>query len=76
MIAKKAAVNVLEKLRQIEIINAWCESVGQRAVACLTDTDRKTVARLALAVGRGTAELHDRMMVGDCASNRRHAKQA
>src|SRR6202051_2320389 len=30
----------------------------------VTETDRKTVARLALAVGRGAAELHDRMMVG------------
>jgi IS1 family transposase len=41
-----------------------CEGVGQRAVSRLTDTDRKTVARLALAIGRGCAELHDRMMVG------------
>src|SRR5262249_46811764 len=38
--------------------------VGQRAVSRLTGTDRKTVARLALAAGRGAAELHDRMMVG------------
>ena len=37
---------------------------GQRAVSRLTKTDRKTVARLALAIGRGAAELHDRMMVG------------
>src|ERR1700733_9684638 len=41
-----------------------CEGVGQRAVSRLTDTDRKTVARLAFNVGRGCAELHDRMMVG------------
>ena len=41
-----------------------CEGVGQRAVSRLTQTDRKTVARLALAIGRGCAELHDRMMVG------------
>ena len=34
------------------------------AVSRLTDTDRKTVARLAFAIGRGCAELHDRMMVG------------
>jgi hypothetical protein len=38
--------------------------VGQRAVCRLTGTDRKTVARLALRIGRGCAELHDRMMVG------------
>jgi len=57
-------MNVLDKAKQIEIISALCEGVGQRAVSRLTDTDRKTVARLALRVGRGCAELHDRMMVG------------
>lgn len=57
-------MNVLDKAKQIEIIAALCEGVGQRAVARLTGTDRKTVARLALRVGRGCAELHDRMMVG------------
>ena len=58
------AMNNLPKSKQIEIINALCEGVGQRAVSRLTNTDRKTVARLALRVGRGCAELHDRMMVG------------
>lgn len=57
-------MNILPKNKQVEIIAALCEGVGQRAVARLTDTDRKTVARMALAVGRGAAELHDRMMVG------------
>lgn len=57
-------MNVLDKAKQIEIIAALCEGVGQRAVARLTGADRKTVARLALRVGRGCAELHDRMMVG------------
>lgn len=57
-------MNNLPKAKQIEIIAALCEGVGQRAVARLTGTDRKTVARLALRVGRGCAELHDRMMVG------------
>jgi hypothetical protein len=57
-------VNNLERSKQIEIIAALCEGVGQRAVSRLTGTDRKTVARLALAVGNGAAELHDRMMVG------------
>ena len=57
-------MNNLHREKQIEIISALCEGVGQRAVARLTDTDRKTVARLALRVGRGAAELHDRMMVG------------
>jgi IS1 family transposase len=57
-------MNILEKSKQIEIISALCEGVSQRAVSRLTGTDRKTVARLALRVGRGCAELHDRMMVG------------
>ena len=58
-------MNILpEKTKQIEIIGMLCEGVGQRAVSRLTGTDRKTVARLALAIGRGCAELHDRMMVG------------
>jgi hypothetical protein len=57
-------MNILPLDKQIEIIAALCEGVGQRAVSRLTDTDRKTVARLAFNVGRGAAELHDRMMVG------------
>lgn len=57
-------MNNLPLSKQVEIISALCEGIGQRAVARLTDTDRKTVARLALRVGRGCAELHDRMMVG------------
>jgi IS1 family transposase len=57
-------VNNLSREKQIEIIAALCEGVGQRAVTRLTGTDRKTVARLAFRVGRGCAELHDRLMVG------------
>jgi IS1 family transposase len=57
-------MNVLPLEKQIEIIAALCEGVGQRAISRLTGTDRKTVARLAMAVGSGCAELHDRMMVG------------
>lgn len=57
-------MNILPLDKQIEIIGALCEGVGQRAVSRLTDTDRKTVARLAFNIGRGCAELHDRMMVG------------
>ena len=57
-------MNILPREKQIEIISALCEGVGQRAVSRLTGTNRKTVARLALRVGRGCAELHDRLMVG------------
>lgn len=54
-------MNNLPLSKQVEIISALCEGIGQRAVSRLFDTDRKTVA---LRVGRGCAELHDRMMVG------------
>src|SRR5476651_2238148 len=57
-------MNYLSRAKQIEIIAALCEGVGQRAVTRLTGTDRKTVARLALRVGMGCMELHDRLMVG------------
>lgn len=57
-------MNFLSRDKQIEIIAALCEGVGQRAVTRLTGCDRKTVARLALRVGRGCQELHDRLMVG------------
>jgi IS1 family transposase len=57
-------MNILEKAKQIEIIAALCEGVGVRAAARLTNTNRKTVARLALQVGIGCAEHHDRAMVG------------
>ena len=35
-----------------------------RATTRITGVNRKTVARLALRVGRGCADLHDGMMVG------------
>ena len=57
-------MNNLSREKQIEVIAALCEGVGQRAVTRLTGCDRKTVARLALRVGRGAAELHDRMFTG------------
>jgi IS1 family transposase len=57
-------MNYLSREKQIEIIAALCEGVGQRAVTRLTGVDRKTVARLALRVGMGCMELHDRIMVG------------
>ena len=57
-------MNNLPLSKQVEIISALCEGVGQRAVARLTGTDRKTVARIAMRVGVGCAELHDRLFVG------------
>jgi IS1 family transposase len=57
-------MNILPRDKQIEIIATLCEGAGQRAAARLAGVDRKTVARLALRVGKGCAELHDRRMVG------------
>jgi IS1 family transposase len=57
-------MNTLSRDQQIAILSAITEGVSLRAATRLTGTDRKTVARLALRVGRGCAELHDRMMVG------------
>ena len=57
-------MNFLSREKQIEVIAALCEGVGIRAAARLTGVNRGTVGALALRVGRGCAELHDRMMVG------------
>src|ERR1700754_5050929 len=57
-------MSVLPREKQIEVIASLCVGAGQRAVTRLTGCDRKTVARLALRVGRGCMELHDRIMVG------------
>jgi hypothetical protein len=56
--------NDLSRDQQIAILSAITEGMSLRATARISGTDRKTVARLALRVGRGCAELHDRMMVG------------
>jgi hypothetical protein len=55
---------ILSRDKQIEIIAALTEGLGVRATARLTGVNRDTVATLALRIGRGCAELHDRMMVG------------
>lgn len=57
-------MNVLSRDQQISIVSALTEGLGVRATARITGIDRKTVARLALRLGRGCAELHDRTMVG------------
>jgi IS1 family transposase len=57
-------MNVLPRDKQIAVIAALCDGLGIRAVSRITGVNRGTVAALALKVGRGAAELHDRMMVG------------
>ena len=57
-------MNILSREKQIEVIAALCEGAGIRTAAQLTGVNRGTVGSLALRVGLGCMELHDRMMVG------------
>ena len=57
-------MNILPRDKQIEVIAALCDGLGIRAVSRITGVNRGTVGSLALRMGRGCAELHDRMMVG------------
>jgi IS1 family transposase len=57
-------MNILPRDKQIEVISALTEGLGIRATARVTGVNRETVGKLALQVGRGCAELHDRLMVG------------
>ena len=57
-------MNFLSREKQIEVIAALCDGLGIRAACRITGVNRGTVGALALRMGRGCAELHDRMMVG------------
>jgi IS1 family transposase len=57
-------VNILSRDKQVEVIAALTEGLGIRATARLTGANRETVGKLALDIGKGCFELHDRMMVG------------
>ena len=57
-------MNFLPRDKQIDVVSALTEGLGIRATARITGVNRETVGKLALQVGRGCAELHDRMMVG------------
>lgn len=57
-------MNNLPRDKQIDIIAALTEGMSIRAVERLTGVHRDTIMRLGARVGRGCAELHDRMFVG------------
>src|SRR5271170_7578479 len=57
-------MNFLNREQQTAVISALTEGLGIRATARITGVNRETVGKLALHVGRGCAELHDRLMVG------------
>src|SRR5262245_14094219 len=60
----RAVMNVLSRDKQIQVISALTEGMSIRAVERLTGVHRDTIMRLGAKVGRGCAELHDRMVVG------------
>jgi IS1 family transposase len=57
-------MNILSRDKQIEIIACLTEGMSIRSTERLTGVHRDTIMRLGARVGRGCAELHDRMMVG------------
>jgi IS1 family transposase len=57
-------MNILSRELQIAVVSALTEGLGIRATARITGVNRETVGKLAFQVGRGCAELHDRLMVG------------
>src|SRR3984893_8474921 len=63
-VTDRARHEYLSRDKQIEIIAALSEGMGIRATARLTGANRETVGKLALQIGAGCVELHDRAMVG------------
>jgi IS1 family transposase len=57
-------MNNLSRDQQIQIIACLTEGQSIRATERITGIHRDTIMRLGERVGRGCAELHDRMMVG------------
>ena len=57
-------MSLLSRDQQIAVIGALTEGMSIRAIERLTGIHRDTIMRLGARVGRGCAELHDRMMVG------------
>jgi IS1 family transposase len=57
-------MSLLSRDQQIQIIGCLTEGMSIRAIERLTGIHRDTIMRLGARVGRGCAELHDRIMVG------------
>jgi IS1 family transposase len=57
-------MSLLSRDQQIQIIGCLTEGMSIRAIERLTNIHRDTIMRLGARVGRGCAELHDRIMVG------------
>jgi IS1 family transposase len=57
-------MSLLSRDQQIQVIGCLTEGMSIRAIERLTGIHRDTIMRLGARVGRGCAELHDRMFVG------------
>lgn len=57
-------MNFLSRDQQIQVIACLTEGMSIRSTERMTGVHRDTIMRLGLKVGRGCAELHDRIMVG------------
>ncbi len=57
-------MSLLSRDQQIQVIGCLTEGMSIRSVERLTGVHRDTIMRLGARVGRGCAELHDRIMVG------------
>jgi IS1 family transposase len=57
-------MSLLSRDQQIQAIGCLTEGMSIRATERLTGMHRDTIMRLAARMGRGCAELHDRMFVG------------
>lgn len=57
-------MNVLSLDKKIEVAAALVDGMSIRATQRITGADKKTIMRLALALGRGCARLHDTKMRG------------
>ena len=57
-------MSALSRDQQIQVIGCLTEGMSFRAIERLTGIHRDTIMRLGARVGRGCAELHDRIMVG------------
>jgi IS1 family transposase len=54
--------NILQRKKQVAVLNALVEGVSIRSTERMLDVSRETVLSLLVRVGEGCAELHDRMM--------------
>ncbi len=57
-------MNILSRDQQIQVLSCLTEGMSIRATERLTGIHRDTIMRLGARVGRGCAELHERLMVG------------